>query len=253
MGPFLSENIDYAILVILLFTVIPIAFEAIKRRRHHHAEREAARNGWPCPTSPRSRRRLMGWRHTRSERLWLDAPSTADLDEFYAIHGDAGRGRTSRAGRHASRAASAAKLDAMIAQWAADGLGYWAVRETATGPVVGLAGCAVPPGLSWWNLYYRFAVSAQGHGYAAEVARRAIEAAHDVAPESPGAGLPPRVQHGVAPYDRAARAAAGVARPGPGQPGPGGVRVVYADRDPDEELMRTHRRVLRRPALRDGS
>ena len=45
VGPFLSENIDYAILVILLFTVVPIAFEAIKRRRHHHAEREAARNG----------------------------------------------------------------------------------------------------------------------------------------------------------------------------------------------------------------
>lgn len=44
LGPFLSENIDYAILVILLFTVIPIAFEAIKRRRHHHAEREASRN-----------------------------------------------------------------------------------------------------------------------------------------------------------------------------------------------------------------
>ena len=44
VGPFLSENIDYAILIILLFTVIPIAIEAVKRRRHHHAEREAARN-----------------------------------------------------------------------------------------------------------------------------------------------------------------------------------------------------------------
>ncbi len=52
VGPFLSENIDYAILVILLFTVIPIAFEAIKRRRHHHAEREAARNGVPVSDLP---------------------------------------------------------------------------------------------------------------------------------------------------------------------------------------------------------
>jgi membrane-associated protein len=42
VGPFLSENIDYAILVILLFTVVPIAYEAIKRRRHHHAERTGA-------------------------------------------------------------------------------------------------------------------------------------------------------------------------------------------------------------------
>jgi membrane-associated protein len=42
VGPFLSENIDYAILVILLFTVIPIAFEAIKHRRHQRAERAGA-------------------------------------------------------------------------------------------------------------------------------------------------------------------------------------------------------------------
>lgn len=39
VGPFLSENIDYAILVILLFTVVPVAFEAVKRRRHRRARR----------------------------------------------------------------------------------------------------------------------------------------------------------------------------------------------------------------------
>jgi membrane-associated protein len=49
VGPFLSENIDYAILIILLFTVIPIAFEAIKRRRHHHAERAGVANGVSSP------------------------------------------------------------------------------------------------------------------------------------------------------------------------------------------------------------
>jgi membrane-associated protein len=43
VGPFLSENIDYAILVLLLFTVIPIAIEAIRRRRHQTAARVAAR------------------------------------------------------------------------------------------------------------------------------------------------------------------------------------------------------------------
>jgi membrane-associated protein len=42
LGPFLSENIDYAILVILLFTVIPIGFEAIKRRRHGHDDEGTA-------------------------------------------------------------------------------------------------------------------------------------------------------------------------------------------------------------------
>jgi membrane-associated protein len=52
VGPFLSENIDYAIFVILLFTVIPIGYEAIKRRRHHNAEREAARNAVSVPDLP---------------------------------------------------------------------------------------------------------------------------------------------------------------------------------------------------------
>lgn len=41
--PWLGENIDYVTFVILAFTVIPIGYEAIKRRRHHHAERDAAR------------------------------------------------------------------------------------------------------------------------------------------------------------------------------------------------------------------
>jgi membrane-associated protein len=33
VGPFLSENIDYAILVILAFTVVPIAWEWRRHRR----------------------------------------------------------------------------------------------------------------------------------------------------------------------------------------------------------------------------
>jgi membrane-associated protein len=40
--PAIGENIDYAVFVILLFTVIPIAYETIKRRRHHHSDRDAA-------------------------------------------------------------------------------------------------------------------------------------------------------------------------------------------------------------------
>jgi membrane-associated protein len=52
VGPFLSENIDYAILVILLFTVVPIAFEAIKHRRKNNAQREAARKAVTVPDLP---------------------------------------------------------------------------------------------------------------------------------------------------------------------------------------------------------
>jgi membrane-associated protein len=39
VGPFLSENIDLAILAILAFSVIPVGFEWWRRRRHHSTER----------------------------------------------------------------------------------------------------------------------------------------------------------------------------------------------------------------------
>jgi membrane-associated protein len=40
--PGLGDNIDKAILVILAFTVVPIAWELWQRRRHHRAERRTA-------------------------------------------------------------------------------------------------------------------------------------------------------------------------------------------------------------------
>ncbi|MFC6342891.1 GNAT family N-acetyltransferase, partial [Nocardioides hankookensis] len=105
---------------------------------------------------------MTGWRHARSERLWLDAVSATDLDGVHAIHADPATWTHFPAGRHVSPEMTAGKIDQMVEQWSADGLGYWGVRESAGGPVVGVAGCAVPAGFAWWNLYYRFAVSAQG-------------------------------------------------------------------------------------------
>ena len=57
VGPFLSENIDYAILVILLFTVIPIGYEAIKRRRQHHGDAARTRDPGADRCCPRSQPR----------------------------------------------------------------------------------------------------------------------------------------------------------------------------------------------------
>lgn len=181
----------------------------------------------------------MGWRHTRSERLWLDAPSAADLDGFYAIHGDPATWTHFPSGRHASRTESAAKLDAIVAQWAADDLGYWTVRESESGPVVGVAGCAVPPGLAWWNLYYRLTVSAQGHGYAAEVAARAIEAAHSVDPERPV--LAYLLESNTASRRTTERLGLQQVWRGPDRDNadPSAVRLVYVDRTPDASLTRS--------------
>jgi RimJ/RimL family protein N-acetyltransferase len=180
----------------------------------------------------------MTLRSTRTERLRLDAVSASDLGGFYALHADPATWTHFPVGRHASLAESASKLDAAVAQWAADGLGYWAVRESQSGPVIGVAGCAVPPGLSWWNLYYRFAVSAQGHGYAAEVARRAIDAAHDVEPDRPV--LAYLLEHNVASRRTAERLGLQEVWRGPDRdsPDPGAIRIVYVDREPDELLER---------------
>jgi membrane-associated protein len=41
VGPFLSENIDFAILAILLFSVIPVAVEWQRRHRKHATERRS--------------------------------------------------------------------------------------------------------------------------------------------------------------------------------------------------------------------
>ena len=40
--PWLRDNIDYAVLAILLFSVVPIAYEWLKHRRREHAERQRA-------------------------------------------------------------------------------------------------------------------------------------------------------------------------------------------------------------------
>ena len=178
----------------------------------------------------------MAWRNTRTDRLWLDAVSAADLDGFSAIHADPATWTHFPSGRHASRAESATKLDAAVAQWAVDDLGYWAVRDSESGPMIGMAGCAVPPGLPWWNLYYRFAVSAQGHGYAAEVARRAIDAAHAVRPDRPV--LAYLVEHNVASRRTTERLGLQQVWRGPDRdnPDPAAVRIVYLDRTPEDSL-----------------
>src|SRR5215217_3788861 len=49
VGPFLSENIDFAILAILAFSVIPVAYEWQKSRRQHATERRAVQSDSGAP------------------------------------------------------------------------------------------------------------------------------------------------------------------------------------------------------------
>ncbi|WP_182524300.1 GNAT family N-acetyltransferase [Nocardioides dongkuii] len=176
------------------------------------------------------------WRHVRTERLWLDVATVADVPDLHAIHADPQSWEHFPAGRHADRLMSEQMVVNGERQWREHRLGYWSVRDREGGSIVGRGGCAVPPGCPWWNLYYRFASSVHRRGYASEMARAAIEAANDVEPERPV--LAYLLEHNVASRRTAERIGLRLVWRGPdvGNPDRDAIRLVYVDREPDEDL-----------------
>jgi RimJ/RimL family protein N-acetyltransferase len=92
-------------------------------------------------------------------------------------------------------------------------------------------------GTSWWNLYYRLTPSAWGLGLAAELVTAAIDAAHAVDPDRPVIAY--LLEHNVESRGRAEKAGLSLVWRGPdaGNPDPAAVRLVYADRPIDPELL----------------
>ena len=177
------------------------------------------------------------WLHTTTDRLWLDLPTEADVDDLHAIHADPESWRHFPVGRHTTREQSAEMVVQSVRQFATNGLGYWSVRDRPGGPVVGRGGCTVPTGRPWWNLYYRFATSVHGRGYATEMGERALEAAHDIDPGRPV--LAYLLEHNHASRRTAERLGMQPAWRGPDRPNPDpeAVRLVYVDRDPSDALV----------------
>jgi RimJ/RimL family protein N-acetyltransferase len=177
------------------------------------------------------------WRHARTDRLWLDLPTEADVDDLHAIHSDPDSWRHFPVGRHTSRAQSAEMVTQSEWQFATYGLGYWSVRDRAGGPVLGRGGCTRLTGRMWWNLDYRFATSVHGRGYAAEMGTRAIEAARDMEPDRPVVAY--LLAHNVASRRTAERLGMQLAWRGPDRPNPDpdAIRLVYVDREPTDELV----------------
>jgi RimJ/RimL family protein N-acetyltransferase len=185
------------------------------------------------------------WRHVRTTRLWLDEPGEADAVDLFAIHSDPASWRHFPSGRVTDPAAGSVMVGASRRRFDRDGLAYWSVRDAHGGPVVGRGGCAVPDealdadatGRGWWNLYYRFDQRVLGRGYAVEMGRSAIEAAHDVAPERPV--LAYLVEHNVASRRTAEKLGLRPVWRGPDadNPDPAAVRLVHLDREPDDRLV----------------
>ncbi|HEY1179663.1 MAG TPA: GNAT family N-acetyltransferase [Phytomonospora sp.] len=124
--------------------------------------------------------------HAHTARLCLRAPVADDTAAHHEIHSDPETDRQNPAGPSTDPDADAAELELWRANWAVDGLGYWMVRETCDGEVIGVGGVrrAFLDGFVL-NLYYRFRPSAWGRGYAVELAAAAVETAGEFIPGTP--------------------------------------------------------------------
>ena len=182
-------------------------------------------------------------RHLTTARLRLDAVVRSDLDDLFALMSDAGTWAHLPSGRHTSREQTKAGIEHAVGHWVREGLGYWTARlrtEVAGLPVdtvVGTGGCARRVGTTWWNLYYRFTPAAWGRGLAAELVTTAIECAHAVAPDQPVIAY--LLEHNAESRGRAEGSGLSLVWRGPdaGNPDANAVRLVYADRPVDGELL----------------
>ena len=187
----------------------------------------------------------MDLRHVTTERLRLDAVVPGDLDEHFALLSDPGSWRHLPSGRHTSPEKTMEGIAQSVGHWARDGLGYWTARlredlpdaGLAAGSVVGTGGCAVRAGDTWWNLYYRLTPPAWGHGLAGELVTTAMDAAHSVAPDRPVIAY--LLEHNRESRRRAERAGLQLVWRGPdaGNPDPDAVRLVYADRPLERDVL----------------
>jgi hypothetical protein len=151
-------------------------------------------------------------RHVGTPRLRLDAVVPGDLDEHLRLMSDPRSWTHLPSGRHADPAKTAEGIRHSVGHWERDGLGYWTARlredlpasGLKAGAVVGTGGCATRDGTTWWNLVI----------------------AH-------------LVEHDVQSRRRAERSGPALVWRGPdtGNPDPAAVRLVYADRPLDDEVL----------------
>jgi len=187
----------------------------------------------------------MSFDHVLTPRLQLDAVRLDDVEEHFALLSDPQVWEHLPSGVHTDRQRTVDELQRRVQQWEMTGLGYWTARlridlpaaDLPAGAMVGTGGCAVRPGTSWWNLYYRLARPAWGLGLAAELVTAALGAARATAPERPVIAY--LLEHNAESKGRAERSGLTFLWRGPdaGNPDPDAVRLVYGDRPVDADLL----------------
>ncbi|WP_328413217.1 GNAT family N-acetyltransferase [Streptomyces violaceus] len=108
----------------------------------------------------------------RTARLLLRRPTAADVDAIFAVHRDPETCAHNPSDALARFEEAEALYQRWDDQWQQYGYGYWVVRHHGSAQQLGF--CGIKPmelhGAPVLNLFYRFATSAWGQGFAAEAA-----------------------------------------------------------------------------------
>ncbi len=112
-----------------------------------------------------------------TDRMVLRAATPEDADDLFPITSDPRTWTHAPHGRHPDLATTRDWLSRAAARWERDELSYWMARDRESGQVLGVGGVQRQR-TGNWNLYYRFAPETWGHGYATELGRAALDAAH---------------------------------------------------------------------------
>lgn len=186
---------------------------------------------------------MSGLRHVRTARLELTAITAGDIDDLYALNSDPRVWAHLPSRVHTGREQTVAQVASVIAAWERDGLGYWTARLAdagiharagagagSNGSFAGIGGCTISHEVAW-NLYYRLTPGVQGRGLATELATAAREAALTVRPDLPVTAL--LLEHNLASAAVAEKSGLRLVWRGPdrGNPSPGAIRLVFADRE----------------------
>jgi ribosomal-protein-alanine N-acetyltransferase len=121
-------------------------------------------------------------RDLRTPRLRLRVPTGRDVEAIGRLISDPRVNQHSPTGAPSpGDARTSAQL--YVEDWRRDGIGFWGIEHEDQ--MIGIAGVKATTvrGQEVWNLYYRFAPEAWGHGFAREAAQASIEVARALAPE----------------------------------------------------------------------
>ncbi|MFI5271529.1 MAG: GNAT family N-acetyltransferase [Ktedonobacterales bacterium] len=143
----------------------------------------------PSPPLPRTMAAHLArvFAEVRTGRLVLRRPDAGDTRAMFRVHSDPETNRYNPFGADPDLAASEATLCEWLAQWQADGCGYWAVTLPPATDVVGFGGVRR---IAWrdrdvLNLYYKLVPTIWRRGYATELARAAVDVAQFHLPHVP--------------------------------------------------------------------